>query len=163
MEDLNIVDHNRKRIAFYLAYIYAFRKWRIDGQSSLSRLFRLALERYGSLEKEADVRGVLISATHEIRVMMAIQEFTQSYEFLQNKTLNSAMPFENSIYKDIKCKIDVDGIEKTTNPQQILDIVRQAFAHNDDSVTVPNWFLDKELNVHIKSKIKKTNAERKSI
>lgn len=86
------------------------------------------------------------------------QYFVYLYELLDGNFDESLKNNKNEFSK-MKFKIDTNGNLKSVNAKQLLDIIRQSFAHNNDSNPIPNWQWDKGNNIIIHKKQKNNTIE----
>lgn len=89
---------------------------------------------------------------------MVTHYFVLMYQVLEGNFNEGLEKTKNDFIK-MKFKIDENGSLKTINAKQLFDIIRQAFAHNDDDMLIPNWNIDNKNNIIIHNKYKKNDIE----
>ena len=88
-----------------------------------------------------------------------IQQFVYMYDKFK-KNIDESLNQSKNEYKSLKLKIDVNGIEKTTNPIKFIEIIRQAIVHNDETLS-NNWSINAQGQIII-NKLKK-NGQRTNL
>ena len=147
---------HRYNLYLEVAFLDAFKKWNLEPNISFARILKTNLEESGLWDSKEFTREQMLNyVLRYIQVSSMMQLICYSNELVQSGGLDQTSQSLKNKLKSIKSKIDVDGKEKTTNALQLLKIIREAFAHNNDSEEIANWTMDEAFNVHIKSKIDK--------
>ena len=139
---------------FVLAYI----KWEANKKVSFSRLFREELKASGLYKSSMDMRKLIKEVEVYLQTSLVIQAFVCFKELIKDGNFDLALKRGEYDFKKIKAQIDVDGIEKTTNSKQLIEIIRESFAHNDDNLT-SNWHIE-DTKICITSVKDRTGARR---
>ena len=155
---------NRQNLYYEVGFLVALQQWREEPDISFLRIFKDSFKKQGLWPTDENFtrEQVLIYVLRYMQISMAMQIICYSNEIIKEAGLNQGAQDVKNKLKEIKTKLDVDGKEKTTNALQMMKIIREAFAHNDDDATISNWEMDNNCNVTIQSAIGKT-GERHNI
>lgn len=137
-------------------FLLAFMKWERNQEKSLAIIFREELKKTGVYKPDFDMRALIGEIEWYYKTSMAVQSFVCFNELVKDGNFDATLKKGKYDFKTLKAKIDVDGIEKTTNSQQLIAIIRQAFAHNDDN-EIANWYSEEDYLVIQSKKDKKRN------
>ena len=138
------------------AFLKALQIWKKEPNISFLRILKDTLQAYDFWPADNMSREqVLNFMLRYIQVSMAMQSSCYCYEIIKSSGIDQSSQNLKNKLKSIKAVIDVDNKEKTTNALQLLKIIREAFAHNNDSEAISNWRMDEEFNIHIESKMDK--------
>lgn len=144
---------HRYNLYLEAVFLKTFQKWKIEPNISFLRLLKETMNEYDLWSFENISREQLLAyMTKYMQVSFLMQSCCYSYEIIKDGGLNQSSQNLKNNLKQIKAKIDVDNIEKTTNALQLVKIIREAFAHNNDSEEISNWSMDEEFYIHIQSK-----------
>ena len=145
---------HRYNLYMEVAFLKAFQLWKLEPNVSFARILKETLQKSNLWPSEDATREqVLNYMLRYIQVSISMQTACYCYEIIKSTGLDQSSQSLKNKLKSIKTVIDVDNKEKTTNALQMLKIIREAFAHNDDSESVSNWSMDENLKIHIQSKM----------
>ena len=152
--------NNRENLYYEVAILDCLQQWKREPHISFLRILKETLKKRGAWSEtfKNNREGVLFYILSYMQMSMAMQTFCYAFEAVKEAGLDqSAQSLKNTL-KSFKTKVDVDGKEKTTNALQLMKIIREAFAHNDDTALVSNWEMfgdDNKFKITIQSEIKK--------
>ena len=152
---------NRQNLYYEVAFLDALQHWRDEPNISFLRVFKETFQKRGIWPEGYNIprEDFLAYVTKYMQISMAMQTICYTNEVIKETGLDQSAQDVKNALKNLKIKCDVDGKEKNTNILQMLKIIREAFAHNDDSVVISNWEMglgQDDLAVTIQSEIKKT-------
>lgn len=141
MEQSLIKSTNRSKLMHMRVFVLAYMKWEANKKASFARLFREELKLAGLYKTSSDIRKLIKDVEICFQTSLEIQSFVCFKELIKDANFDLALKKGDYDFKKIKTQIDINGVEKTTNSKQLISIIRNAFAHNDDNLT-PNWHLE---------------------
>lgn len=154
MDKEQIKSDNRKKLVYMRDFILSYLKWEANPNQSFASLFREELKATGLYHQSMDMRSLIKEVEFCLETSLIIQAFVYFKELVKDGNFDLSLKKGKYDFKKIKTQIDIDGIEKTTNSQQLISIIREAFAHNDDN-TIANWYVENN-NIFITSQKDKT-------
>ena len=154
MRKEEIRSENRLKLVYMRDFVLAYIKWQKAKEKSFAIIFRDELKASGLYKSSLDMRKLIKEIEVYLETSLSIQAFVCFKELIKNDNFDKALKKGRYDFKKIKTQIDVDGVEKTTNSQQLISIIREAFAHNDDSLE-SNWHVE-NTTICITSKKDKT-------
>lgn len=157
MKHKQIRLQNRAFLLYRLILLDALIEWQEHTTSSLVRIFRNKIKDLGFKTTEIDIKSLFKNVVIDAISSLSRQGFVYLNETWNNFGFDGSMNKDAIKFKNLKHQIDVDGKEKTTNAPQLLKIIRDAFAHNNDLIN-KHWYTDGEC-VFIKSKKDKNGNE----
>lgn len=160
---MDLVDRkmsNRENLYFEVAFLDAMQQWKREPHISFLRIFKDTCKKRKAWADsfQGKRETVLRYVASYMQMSMAMQTICYAYEMIKDAGLDQSAQGVKNTLKNIKTKLDIDGKEKTTNALQMIKIVREAFAHNDDGVAISNWELsgeDDKFVVTVQSEIKR--------
>jgi len=152
---------NRQNLYYEVAFLDALQHWRDEPNISFLRIFKETCQKRGIWPEGFNItrEDFLSYIAQYMQISMAMQTICYTNEVVKETGLDQSSQDVKNALKNLKIKCDIDGKEKNTNIIQMLKIIREAFAHNDDSVIISNWEMglgQDSLAVTIQSEIKKT-------
>ena len=157
MKSIDKKFFHRYNLYLEVAFLSAFQQWKKEPTISFARILKNTLTESNVWPSEEFTREQALNyILRYIQVSSMMQLICYSNEVVQSGGLDQSSQALKNKLKSIKSKIDIDGKEKTTNALQLLKIMREAFAHNNDSEEIANWTMDEEFAVHIQSTIDKS-------
>ena len=148
---------NRKKLIFMRDFLLAFINWEHNQEKSFAILFREELKKSGVYESTFKMRELIGEIEWYFKTSLTMQAFVYFNESLKNGKFDLSLKNGKYDFKTIKAKVDVDGKEKTTNSEQFIKIIREAFAHNNDNDEIANWYSEEDYLI-IQSKKDKKGA-----
>ena len=155
MDNEQIRSENRLKLVYMRDFVLAYIKWEANKEKSFATLFREELKRTGLYRPTINIRNLIKEIEVYFETSLFIQAFVCFKELIKNGNFDKALKKGVYDFKKIKTQIDVDCVEKTTNSQQLISIIRESFAHNDDNVET-NWHVE-GTTICITSKKDKSN------
>lgn len=141
MDKKLIKSTNRIKLVYMRDFVLAFMKWQINQEKSFAIFFREELKRTGLYDQSFDMRKIIEEIEYYFKTSLCVQAFVYFNELVKNGNFDQSLKKSKYDFKTLKSQIDVDGIEKTTNSIQLIAIIREAFAHNNDN-GIANWFVE---------------------
>ncbi len=145
---------NRNNLFSEIFFLISIKEWKKRPDASFTRVMR---DTYKYITQENsqnfDSRKLFNATLENISISIAMQMACYVYEWVNRSGLDESSKNLKNEFKNLKTKIDVDGIEKTTNAKFLFKIIRDAFAHNDDNEVISNWSFDDCGLISINSKI----------
>ncbi len=141
MDKKLIRSQNRLKLVYMRDFTLSYLKWEVNPSKSFASLFREELKTTGLYKPSTDMRKLIKEVEVHLEISLVMQAFVYFKELIKDGNFNKALKKGEYDFKTIKTQIDVDGIEKTTNSEQLIAIIREAFAHNDDN-SIPNWHVE---------------------
>ena len=154
---------NRGMLYLGCCFFISFQHWRKEPQISFKRIFKELLDKNHIIDfNETSREDVFQGVINYYKTMISMQMLCYINEMIKEGGMDPAFVNFKNDFKNLKTKIDVDGVEKTTNAPQLLKIMRDAFAHNDDDKPTTNWTLTDNYSIKIQSYLNK-NGDRHNI
>ncbi len=158
MEQKLIKSTNRLKLVYMRDFVLAYMKWEANKEISFASLFRDELKKTGLYKSSMDMRKLIKEIEVYFEISLVVQAFVYFKELIKDGNFDKALKKGKYNFKEIKTQIDVDGVEKTTNSQQLIAIIREAFAHNNDNL-ISNWHVE-DTKICITSAKNKTGKRR---
>lgn len=152
--DNEVMNENRYSLAMQLFFYQAIHEWKYSPNTRLENYIPKQLLDH---HKEQNL-NLLNEMKRYIARSIITHYFVLLYE-LVNGNFDESLKKSKNDFITMKFKIDANGSLKTINAKQLLDIIRQSFAHNDDEKLIPNWMFDNDENIIIHRKLKKNEIE----
>lgn len=141
MDKKLIRSQNRLKLVYMRDFVLSYMKWEANPEKSFTSIFREELKATGLYKSSLDMRKLIKEIEVYLETSLFMQAFVCFKELIKDGNFDKSLKKGGYDFKKIKTQIDVDGVEKTTNSQQLISIIREAIAHNDDNL-ISNWFVE---------------------
>ena len=137
-ENINYISLAQEMLLFR-----GFVEWRKNPDKSLRKIVKDACRHEMKLYENFDSKQLLEACISSTISNLLRQNFVTCYDFLRHN-MDDKMPTRLKQLRD-----DLSKSKTNLNTIKLLDVIRQAFAHNDIKAENPNWTLNEDFKIEI--------------